>query len=199
MQKITFDSIFNDWLPDSYQTEEMRSVFREYLGEGKTHLEILQDPNFPVAPNRDIADDKITIAVHFLSDKTNRLFAVACCRELYEFMFDDDLTNAVSMAEMFANGEVDVYEFEEACTALEYLKVGDDPKEVSTFLAVSRGACRISARAGAIEASNSAAFVAVSRSKPDNSVPVGKLNAWKQSKHQHLKLLIDGIQKNEAA
>jgi hypothetical protein len=101
--KITFEGMYSHSPCDPYQTEKMKAVFQEYLKDGKTALEILEDSNFPHVEGRNQIEDKFWLVSWFLSDKTNRLAAVAFNREIWDLL-NKDCQETVLIAERYAHG-----------------------------------------------------------------------------------------------
>jgi len=63
------------------------------------------------------SSDKLWLVTHFLTDKTNRLFAVWCARQVLTKDSDSRSINAVDVAERYANGEATDAELDEARAA----------------------------------------------------------------------------------
>jgi hypothetical protein len=58
--------------------------------------------------NSDDIDVMLAWAVDFATEKQLRLFACACCRRVWQLMTDERSRNSVEIAEMYANGEIDI-------------------------------------------------------------------------------------------
>ena len=117
MKLITKEDLYGKSPCDPYQTDEMQARMEEWFGTGKTVLNILTDPAFPIAEGQKRSEDVIWATTHFLSDKANRLFAVACCKEIWHLIPEGDCQNAVLVAEQFALGNATEKELSAACDA----------------------------------------------------------------------------------
>lgn len=123
--KISFEEMYSKTYYELYQTDMAKGVFLKYLGDGKDILDILKDNRFPTVGRRNSDLAKIWLCTHFLSDKTNRLFAVGCCRLIWN-LIDESYINALIVTKKLLLGDSSTQELQAAKAEAEEQKNNSD-------------------------------------------------------------------------
>lgn len=123
-----------------------------------TILDILNDERIP-------DEDKLWAATRegILDDKTLRLFACGCVREVWDLLEDDRSRNAVVVAEKYAHGECSVDELNaarDAAWAAAMAAAWAAARDAAGAAAMSAGAAAMSAWAAAMAPVRDAAWAA---------------------------------------
>jgi hypothetical protein len=131
--------------------------------------------------------DKLWVVTRYLSDKTNRLFAVWCAREALKLVKDADPRSvaACDVAERFAYGNATAEELAAAWAAA-WAAASDAAAWAAAWAAASDAAAWAAARAAAWDAAWAAAWAAASDAA-----------AWAAARDAQLKRLCEMIEEYE--
>ena len=129
--------------------DPIRYLPEDWIGDA---VEILEHPDIPPI-------DKLWVVEHWLDDRTLRLFAVWCAREVLSLLEDPDprSVEAANVAEAYANGEATKEQLDAAHDAADAVAARAAARHATFAAAVAVAAAAVAAADAADAAARSAA------------------------------------------